>query len=220
MGNKISCIIFDFDGVIADTDLGRFKVLKEILKDYNSELSNSIFKKDLIGLSTKGFLTKYSSELSLTEINEIVTKRHKLFFSNLSRYCIPFENMTESIKYFNSKFDLAIVTTNDVVNVKILLEHLEILNYFSWIIGREKTENKDLEKTYNKIHKLLKKEVSECVVIEDSDFGVNAAKKEGFYCIRFDPNNLFQKGNENEKVMNYNELKQLIDKNTTRQHAI
>jgi len=212
MVNKISCLIFDFDGVIADTDLGRFNVLKEILKDYDSEWSNSLAKKDLVGLSTKGFLTKNSPKLSLNEIDEIVSKRHKLFFSNLSSYCIPFENMTESIKYFNSKFDLAIVTTNDVANIKILLEHLEILDYFNWIIGKEKAEDKDLEKTYNAIPKLLKKEVSECIVIEDSDFGVNAARKDGFYCIRFDPDNLFPKGNENKKVNSYRELKKLIDK--------
>lgn len=212
MENKISCLIFDFDGVIADTDLGRFKLLKEILKDYDSELSDSLSKNDLIGLSTKGFLTKYSPKLSLIEIEEIITKRHKLFFSNLSKYCIPFENMAESIKYFNSKFDLAIVTTNDVANVKVLLEQLEILNYFKWIIGREKTENNALEKTYHAISKLLKKEVSECIVIEDSDFGINAARREGFYCIRFDPDNLFLKGNENRKVNSYKELKEEIDK--------
>ena len=212
MENKITCLIFDFDGVIADTDLGRFKLLKRILKDYDTELSNSFSKKDLIGLSTKGFLKKYSTKLSLSEINEIITKRHEIFFANLSDYCIAFKNMAESIKYFNTKFELAIVTTNDITNVKILLEHLEVRNYFKWIIGREKTENKNLEKTYELIPDLLKKEISECIVVEDSDFGVLAAKKEGFYCVRFDPDNLHSNENENEKVASYDELKRLVDK--------
>lgn len=216
MKNKKFCLIFDFDGVIADTDLGRFKVLKEILKDYDIELSNSLSKKDLIGLSTKAFLTKYSPKLSPHKINEIVKKRHQVFFSNLSKYCIPYEKMIESIKYFNSIFDLAIVTTNDTANVKTLMEYLGILDYFRWIIGRDKTENHSLEKTYKTIPNLLEKDVSECIVIEDSDIGVNAARKEGFYCIRFDPENRFQNGTENDKVTSYNELKQLIDKNWIR----
>ncbi len=55
MQSNIGCIIFDFDGVIADTDLGRYKVLKQILLDYDTELANSFNKKDLIGLSTKSF---------------------------------------------------------------------------------------------------------------------------------------------------------------------
>jgi beta-phosphoglucomutase-like phosphatase (HAD superfamily) len=45
------------------------------------------------------------------------------------------------------------------------------------------------------------------VVIEDSDLGVNAAKKEGFFCIRFDPNNSFNEGREDLKVSSYNELR-------------
>lgn len=220
MLNKITCLIFDFDGVIANTDLGRFKVLDNILQEYDIELSKSFIPKDLIGLSTKGFLVKYFENLSQVEVDEIIKKRHKIFISNLSDYCIPYEKMKESIINFHSKYELAIVTTNNIENVKIQLEYLGIINYFKWIIGREKSENKNLLKTYLHISKELNKEISECIVIEDSDIGVNAARNEDFYCIRFDPESNFKKGNENVKVNSYHRLKEIIDKNTTRQHAI
>ncbi len=214
MQNEITCLIFDFDGVIANTDLGRFKALQKILPEYDIKLSKSLSEKNFIGLSTKGFLTKKSKGLSEKQIDEIVKKRHELFFSNLSSYCIPYDNMKKTIEQFHSKFDLAIVTTNSTKNVTILLKHLGILNLFKWVIGREKSENDKLLKTYSLIPQLINKKVAECIVIEDSDFGINAARKEGFYCIRFDPENAFKKKNENVKVRSYRQLKDIIIKNT------
>ena len=212
MLNNKTCLIFDFDGVIANTDLGRFKVLDTILQEYDIDLSKSFVPKDLLGLSTKSFLVKNFENLNQLEIDKIIKKRHKIFISNLSKYCIPYEKMKESIVYFYSKYDLAIVTTNTIENVKIQLEYLGVINYFKWIIGREKSENENLLKTYHHILKSLNKEISECIVIEDSDIGVNAARNENFYCIRFDPENNFEKNSENEKVNSYSKLKDRIDK--------
>jgi len=214
MQNKITCLIFDFDGVIADTDLGRYKALKKILLNYDSDLANSISKKDIIGLSTKGFLTQNSKKLGINQIDEIVRERHKLFFSNLSTYCLPYKDMKETIVYLSSKFDLAIVTTNTTENVNIALEHLEILPLFKWIIGREKSENEYFIKTYEKVPSIIDKRVEECIVIEDSNIGINAATREGYFCIRFDPENIFEKGDANLKVSSYKELKEIIMKNT------
>lgn len=212
MRNNITCLLFDFDGVIADTDLGRYKTLKQILLNYNIEISKSFSKKDLIGLSTKGFLTRNFQFLSKQQIEEIVEKRHRLFFSNLSKYCIPYKGMKESIEYLSSIYDLAVVTTNSTENVKVLLKHLGIIDYFKWIIGRELCENENLIKTYKPIPKIIDKKISECIVIEDSNYGVNAAKKEGFFSIRFDPENIFEKGNENVRVKNYADLIEVIKK--------
>lgn len=218
--NNISCIIFDFDGVIANTDLGRYNILKKILNDFDESDFVPFNHKDLIGLSTKGFLNKISKKLTDSQIADIIKKRHEIFFSNLNEFCIPYEKMQDTIKDLCTKFDLAITTTNDVDNVKVQLDYLGILHCFKWIIGRDFTENSNLEKTYHKIPQILQRMVSECIVVEDSDFGVNAAKKEGFYCIRFDPDNLFSKGLEDERVFNYNEIREVINKNTTCQHRV
>jgi len=212
MPNKITTLIFDFDGVIANTDLGRYKLLKDILLDYNSDFVNTFNRKDLIGLSTKAFLVNNLKHLSEAEIQEIINKRHELYFSNLSDYCIPYDNLNQTISFLSSKYDLAIVTTNSVENVTKQLKHLGIFELFNWVIGRETCENSNFKKTYKPISNIIKKKVSECIVIEDSDLGVNAAREEGYYCLRFDPDNLFQNGLENVKISNYKELIDLIRK--------
>jgi phosphoglycolate phosphatase-like HAD superfamily hydrolase len=206
MRNKITTLIFDFDGVIANTDLGRYNLLKKILCEFDVELSNSIKRKDLIGLSTKAFLVKFSKKLNQYEIDKIIKKRHDLFFSNLDKYCIPYDHVKDSILHLHSKYDLAIVTTNSIENVIVQLKHLGIYKLFKWIVGRELCETKELKKTYSEIPNALNKKVYECIVIEDSDFGVNAAKKEGYFCFRFDPENTFGKGSEDDRIESYVEL--------------
>lgn len=217
MDKRITCLIFDFDGVIANTDLGRYKILKQLLDKYDSQLAATFNQKDLLGLSTKGFLIKHSKNLSNGKIEKIIQKRHEMFFSNLAEFCIPYDDMIETIKYFSLKYDLAIATTNEKNNVKTQLDFLEISDCFKWIMGRDVTENEKFEKNYHRVSQIIGRDTDECVVIEDSDFGVNAAIKEGFYCIRFDPDDLFMKGLENDKAYNYKELKAKIEKNTTRQ---
>lgn len=206
MRNNITTLIFDFDGVIANTDLGRYDLLKDILYEYDIDLSNNMINKDLIGLSTKAFLVKFSRKINRYERDEIIKKRYKLYFSNLEKYCIPYDDLKESIRYLYSKYDLAIVTTSSIINVIIQLKHLEIHELFKWIIGRELCENKELVKTYSKVPIAINRKVDECIVIEDSDIGIKAAKKEGYYCIRFAPNNDITKGSEDIIIESYKEL--------------
>ncbi len=209
MERKITCLIFDFDGVIADTDSGRFKILKRILSKYDTAKIQSFSKKDLIGLSTKSFLKKFTNDLSDKDVDKIIKERYKLFYSNLSDYCIPYPNMKTTIEKLSSQYDLAIVTTNSKENVLKLLEHLGVLLFFKWIIGREECEN-NLVKTYTKVSGIINKNISECVVIEDSNYGVESAKKENFLCVRFDPDKIFDKRIEDFKVESYNGLTKLL----------
>ena len=214
MNKTISCLIFDFDGVIADTDLGRFYILKDLLKEYGIDLSERHSMKDLIGLSTDAFLKKNFDELSPGQIEDIVQKKHHLHFTSLEQYVLPFPGIHETLRYLYSRFELVMVSANPYNNLMLLLNHLGITEYFKWIFGREVCENHNLEKTYAPIASKIQKEVAECIVIEDSEYGVNAARKAGYYCIRFDPYDRFNRGLENEKAKNHFELKKKIEKYT------
>ncbi|MGM0530094.1 MAG: HAD family hydrolase [Bacteroidota bacterium] len=214
MKDTISCLIFDFDGVIADTDLARYYILSDILKEYGIDFSSHFSMEDLIGLSTEAFLKKNFTELGSNQIDGIVQKKHQLHFTNLEQYVIPFPDIKETLKYFHNRFDLVMVSANPYKNLEILLNHLGIEKYFKWIFGREVCENNNLEKTYFPIAAKIQKQVSECIVIEDSEYGVNAARKAGYYCIRFDPNTRFDPGLENDKAKNHLELKTKIEKYT------
>ena len=211
MQKNITCLIFDFDGVIADTDLARYYILKDIFKEYEIDFSGQFSMKDLIGLSTESFLKKNFVRLSQEKVDNIVNEKHRLHFNHLDKYVIPFPHAKETLRYFYHRFDLAMVSANPQKNLGTLLNHLEITHYFKWILGREVCENKNLEKSYLPVASKIQRDVSECIVIEDSEYGVNAARKAGYYCIRFDPYNRFASGLENDRVKTHPDLIKKIE---------
>jgi beta-phosphoglucomutase-like phosphatase (HAD superfamily) len=217
MPSDLNCLIFDFDGVIADTDLSRFKLLQKLLKPYGIDLSKKYELSDIIGISTKAFLSKKINSLNENQIEDIIKKRHNLYLNNLNDYCIPFDGMKELIKLYSRSYELVIVTTNSLETVSPQLKYLDIIDCFKWIIGNEICEDKNLVKTYKPIKNIINKLISSCIVIEDSDVGVKAAREEGYYCIRFDPYRRFQKTVENYRVSNYEELNTHIKEYTNRQ---
>jgi len=186
--NKIENVIFDFDGVIADTDSGRFNLLQDLLKEYNLSIEDKFKPNDLSGLTTRAFLKKAYPILTDNNIDLIIEKRHSIFLSDLNKYCKPFDGVVEFIKLLyslNKKLYLA--STNDFAIIDILLNHLEIKLYFPDVFGRETTELPDGKKTYKKLIEYLNLDSEKSMVIEDSENGIKAAKHSKLFCIAFNP---------------------------------
>ncbi|OFX89776.1 MAG: hypothetical protein A2W99_03855 [Bacteroidetes bacterium GWF2_33_16] len=205
----IKTIIFDFDGVIANTDEGRYKLLKDILPTYGLDFAISDYNK-MIGLSTKSFLKRNYSELTEKEINLIVSERHKLYFENLDRYCIPFNGMTDIVEKFSHYFQLIVATTNATENVIKQMDFLNISQYFNYVFGREVMENTFLLKDYQNLASRPEFNVKESIVIEDSETGILSAKKSGYACIEFNSKEKTKNENSDYCVNNYYDLYNLV----------
>lgn len=181
---KPDCILFDFDGVIAETDSGRIQLLSQILDSRGID-STKIMTQDIIGLSTATFLRNTYPELTEKIINDIILIRQQLFFSNLIEYCKPYPLAKETIKLLSTNFDLQLATTNSYSNALLMLKFLGLSEFFSKTYGREIIENEHGIKDYNLITNQIGHKVENTIVIEDSEVGVNSAKKAGFFCIGF-----------------------------------
>ncbi len=183
-------IIFDFDGVIADTEQSRIDILSEILPIYDIS-TEYLNLENIKGIRTKQFLIRYYPELLSKTINKIIKLRHKEYLLNLKKYCKPFQDETLVIKkLYEHNFKIALATNNSTKNSHFLLEYLNLSKYFSKVFGCEKIENPvNGEKDYSKVINLLKTQVEKCIVIEDSEIGIYLAKKAGLICIKFDNSN-------------------------------
>lgn len=204
-------IIFDLDGVIADTDKGRFLLLKELLYEYDIEIERKNKLHDLEGISTLKFLSVYYPEISDFH-SEIIRKRHEIYLSNLDKYCIPFPHAKKVISKLYLKYNLYLATTNDVEIARIIIKHIGVSEYFLNILGRDFTERKPENiKDYRLILNKLKLKSNKCIVIEDSQIGILAAKKEHIFCIAFNYNKNPEILNISDfSVTNYKEIEELL----------
>jgi len=185
---QITTILFDFDGVIADTEKGRYEAYCDIFEEFGYDLRNRCVMTDLLGFTGDGFMKKYFPEIPLEHVKEMVHKRQTHYMDHLDRFCRPFPGMKQTIADLKQKgYYLAITTANAKTVVKQLLETVGVADYFDALCGKEICEDPVTKvKEYRLVPAIINKTIDECVVIEDSPVGVAGAKRGGFRCIAFD----------------------------------
>lgn len=182
---KIKSIIFDFDGVIAETDTGRFELLAESLLDYNIDLKKDLNKIDLIGYSTKTFLQSNFKQLSNSDIEKIINKRRDIYLSNIEKYCKFYPNAIESLYGLKEKYELILATTNSSETIRTIINQFDLDGLFIKLYTREDIDNEKGIKDYTRITKDLKYNIHQYIVVEDSEVGVLSAKVANFTCVSF-----------------------------------
>ena len=168
----IKGILFDFDGVIVDTESKKFEDIRKILVKHGLILKSSDFQ-SFIGKKTDFFLRKKFPSLSEEALQQIVKERRYLQFRNLQRYELIY-GIKALLKYLKlKKYILALVTGSKKDFVNKLLKVNRISEYFKLIItGEEFKSSKPNPECYFKVcsdFPNLKK-----IGFEDSLMGIHA----------------------------------------------
>lgn len=178
--NKIKAIIFDFDGVIINSERKKFNQLKRILRKEGIKLRESHFKR-MIGKKTEQFLKEcFRDELSQRRISEIVAKRRNELRRHPAKYGTMIAGTRKIILKLSKKYDLAIATGTEKRIVTILLKRMKLNKAFKVIItGNDVKESKPNPAVYRKALTRLHVKSKNAVVVEDSPAGILAAKRAG-----------------------------------------
>ena len=188
--NRFKNIIFDFDGVIAETDTARYKTLSKILLKYKIKLENDYSLSDIIGTPTDIFLKNNYPLLNNDEIINIVEERRLVFLNNLKNNCVVYPMAVETINDLNSSgYSIHLATTNERSVAQKLIAHIGINDAFKTLFFREDIVNKNTNiKDYALFLKKMNIDPKAILVIEDSIIGVRSAKNNSMFCIAFNRN--------------------------------
>jgi beta-phosphoglucomutase len=162
-------IIFDFDGVIVDTEKERFRKLQKIAKNVRINIGNDIFS-EIVGKKTRIFLQEQG--LPPEQIDKLIVELYK-------NHTIPklIPHAKKTIKNLSEKYQLAIVTGSRKSIVNKILNHYELKKYFNFIIyGEDFKSSKPDPECYLLAIKKTNIKIKDIVVIEDSQAGITSAK--------------------------------------------
>ncbi len=172
-------VIFDFDGVISVSDDARFKILKEQALRYNVVMPDSLYE-ETVGQTTINFFKKHFSHLNPDTTHSIIENYTKIYRSNILQYSKEVKSVTNFIKKHNAEYTFAIASTNTIINVEAILKKFDIINFFSCIITREDVcKKKPDPSAYLKVIDKLNVHKSQCIAVEDSAIGAQAAINAG-----------------------------------------
>jgi HAD superfamily hydrolase (TIGR01509 family) len=187
----IRAIVFDFDGLILDTEEPVYRSWLEVYREHGEELPFERWV-EIVGSTTGSFHPQHHLEerlgRSLTRevLDRRIGRRTELI---LAQSLLPgVVQHIESAKAMGLKLGVASSSTRDWVSGH--LERLGILDSFDCVRCRDDVANAKPEPDlYIAVIECLGVLASETIAIEDSPNGVLAAKRAGLRCVAI-PNSI------------------------------
>ena len=188
----ITALIFDFDGLILETEEPIYRSWKEIYDEYNCELPLDKWV-TIIGMTEEAYnpLEELEHQAGTALPREQIKDRQHAREMELvlSRPVMPgVQDYLESAREMGLKIGLA--SSSRCSWVTGHLERLGLIHYFDTIKGADDVERtKPHPELFNLVVAELDVPPEQVVVFEDSVNGIISAKKAGLFCVWI-PNHL------------------------------
>lgn len=182
----IKALIFDFDGLVIDSESPEFEAWQELFAEYGRELGPELWA-DLVGrppthFDLYGYFCKHiDSVLDVEKLRQ--DRRARVIALTIAQPILPgVEEYLRGATALGLKIGMASSSSRD--HVRGHLERLELLHYFQSIRCFEDTERHKPDPTpYLKVLEDLGVNADEAIALEDSPHGIAAAKAAGIFCV-------------------------------------
>lgn len=180
-------IIFDLDGVICHTDHFHYKAWKELADKMGipfDEKKNDRLRGVSRMKSLEIILEGYPVPLSIEE-KEALCKEKNDSYVVLLEQMSPNDLSKEVLDTLDKlrKRGLKLAIGSSSKNAGLILKKLGLENFFDAVSdGNNITKTKPDPEVFLKAAQMIQLEPVRCLVVEDADAGVEAAKNGGFFC--------------------------------------
>jgi HAD superfamily hydrolase (TIGR01509 family) len=187
----IKGLIFDNDGVIVDSEPLHHLAEKKTMAPYGVDITKEEYT-NYVGVGTRKMFADWIQKYHLPLKPENIIPYHDqnliAIFQDLVE---PTPGVVDFIKYlFQKKYPLAVASSSHRNLVHIGIKKHSLMQYFQTIItGDDVTRVKPEPDIFLLAATRLKISPTECLVIEDSSVGVQAAKAAGMFCAGYQNEN-------------------------------
>ena len=179
-------IIFDWDGTLADTRQMVTASFQKTLSELNCTITNDFIERRIGTGAAETFRQALRrSGISFDEelINHLVEKKieNQIALSNKVKL---FGGAAELLRSLHGKAKLALASMNNRKVIEHILNRMAATKFFDFILTVDEVRNpKPDPEIFLKTALKLECQPEKCVVVEDSIFGVKAAKAARMDCI-------------------------------------
>jgi beta-phosphoglucomutase family hydrolase len=180
----IKGLIFDLDGVLVDTVPAHFLAWKRMFEEHGYAFGKSEYRNLVDGRprydGARAVMTRHSD----SDVRTAADKKNDYYVEMIERGEFQvFKAAVDLVRKCQSEgYGLAAASSS--ANVRSVLEKAGLLDAFPVVIGGDDVANgKPNPDIFLAAAIGLGLAVEECIVIEDSSSGVQAAKNGGFYCV-------------------------------------
>ena len=179
-------VIFDWDGTLADTRQVIVIAFQKALSEINCKVSDGYIERRIgIGAADTFRDLLRSAKMQFDEklIQHLIERKSQLEIE-LTNQVKLFPGAKELLEALHGKVKMGLASMNNRSVIIHLLKANDLEKYFDAVLTAESiSHSKPDPEIFLKIASKLKASPEKCVVIEDSIFGVKAAKSANMSCI-------------------------------------
>ena len=182
---SVRAVIWDMDGVIADTAVPHFRSWQFAFSKQGIDFSEQDFR-NVFGQRNDLIVRKMmGQDISQKVINSVSEDKENFFRAEVVKDLRLFPGVLELLKLLKEHgIASAVGSSAPLENVNVILNGLKIEDYFQAVVfGLEVKEGKPNPEVFLTAARKLGVKPSDCIVMEDAIAGVSAAKKAGMACI-------------------------------------
>jgi len=191
----LRAVIFDFDGVITDSEILHLRAFNRVLAQYGIEIATKDYYKEYLGLTDVDCLNLVADRnrpgLDSQKIENLMQQKNRIFEELAQTDGKIIEGVRDFLEMLKENdVPMAICSGAVRAEIELILEQARLRHFFTVIVSAEQVKKGKphpdgflltLRKLNNNRQHLITAE--QCVVIEDSHWGLEAAKKAGMHTV-------------------------------------
>jgi len=183
--SRAKAVIWDMDGVIADTAPYHFKAWQEVFQRRGVDFTKDDFRRNFGQRNDTIIRNTLGEQISRSEISAIAREKEETYRRVIGQNIRPLPGAVKLLKSLREhRFKIALASSAPIENIRLVTGSLGIDNYFHSIVtGRDVAEGKPSPQGFLLAAQKLGVEPKNCIVIEDAIAGVAASKRAGMQCV-------------------------------------
>ena len=184
----ITAVVFDFDGVLADSEPLHLSACQEVFASVGIELTREDYFANYLGYDDLEMFRKLGERegwpLTEEKVTALIDAKAAVFDQVIARTDVLFPAAAACIEALAEHFPLGIASGALRHEIQMILARGGLGHHFRFIVASGDTPNsKPWPDPYVRAARLHGIDASECVAIEDSRWGIESAKAAGLKCV-------------------------------------
>jgi HAD superfamily hydrolase (TIGR01509 family) len=180
----LRAIFWDNDGILVDTEHLYFEASRDALRQVDIDLSMEDFVCITLDRGQSPLVLAENRGHGPEKIENLRQFKNRRYSELLQKGAEPMDGVTEALAALHGRVNMAVVTSSRKDHFDLIHRNNGLLSYFDFILTREDyRHSKPAPEPYLKALAISGLPPEECLVIEDTQRGLQAALDAGLRCI-------------------------------------
>jgi beta-phosphoglucomutase len=184
----MAAVVFDFDGVLADTEGLHLRAFQETFATRGWTLDAADYANRYLGYDDRATIVTYATDHGVVvrpeDVETLLREKADAFERLLGSGAVVYPTAAACVRVLAARFPLAIASGSLRAEILRILERAGLVDEFRGVVSADEvTRPKPAPDGYLRAAAVLGVRPDECVAIEDSHWGIDAARSAGMKTI-------------------------------------